>query len=75
MALLEGVPIAQTSFAIDALATHAGIAIESMTLEFGESLHEAGLEIFLYTVDTPEQIALARELGADGIISNFPDRI
>jgi glycerophosphoryl diester phosphodiesterase len=75
MALMEGVPIPMTTFAREAKATHAGIALDSMTNEFGEALHEAGLQIFLYTADSEEQIGLATELGADGIISNFPERI
>lgn len=75
MALLEGVPIARTSFAQDAGATHVGVSLDSMTREFGESLHQAGIDVFVYTADTAEQISLAKELGADGIISNFPDRI
>ena len=75
MALMEAVPITRTAFAQEARATHAGIALDSMTSEFGEALHRAGLLIFLYTADTSEQIDLAKALGADGIISNFPERI
>ena len=75
MALMEAVPITKTAFAREAKATHAGIALDSMTNEFGERLHEAGLQVFLYTADSVEQIGLARELGADGIISNYPERI
>lgn len=75
MTLMEAVPISRTAFAQEARATHAGIALDSMTGEFGEALHQAGLYLFLYTADTNEQIGLARALGADGIISNFPERI
>ena len=75
MALMEAVPITKTAFAQEARATHAGIALDSMTNEFGEALHDVGLQVFLYTADSEEQISLARELGADGIISNFPERI
>jgi glycerophosphoryl diester phosphodiesterase len=75
MALMEAVPITRTAFAQEARATHAGIALDSMTGAFGEALHQAGLRVFLYTADTNEQIGLARALGADGIISNFPERI
>jgi glycerophosphoryl diester phosphodiesterase len=75
MALMEAVPVTRTAFAQEARATHAGIALDSMTSEFGEALHQAGLPVFLYTADTKEQIGLAKALGADGIISNFPERI
>jgi glycerophosphoryl diester phosphodiesterase len=75
MALIEAIPISETGFAQEARATHAGVALDSMTSEFGRALHHAGLHIFLYTADTLEQIKAAKELGADGIISNFPERI
>ena len=75
MALLGAVPIVQTAFAQDSGATHAGIALDSMTSEFGNTLHRAGFKIFVYTADTTQQIDLAKKLGVDGIISNFPERI
>jgi glycerophosphoryl diester phosphodiesterase len=75
MALMEGVPISKTAFAREARVTHAGIALDSMTAEFCEALHGDGLVVFLYTADTEEQISVAAALGADGIISNFPERI
>lgn len=35
---------------------------------------EAGMPTFVWTVDTPADIRGALELGADGIVSDFPDR-
>jgi glycerophosphoryl diester phosphodiesterase len=75
MALLEGVPIAQVAFATEAGATHAGLALDSTTAPFVNALHNVQLQVFVYTADTAEQIDLAIQLGADGIISNFPDRL
>jgi glycerophosphoryl diester phosphodiesterase len=75
MALIEAVPVKGAEFAIEAGATHVGAALDSMTREFGEMLHKAGFQVFLYTADSHEQISLAKTLGADGIISNFPERI
>lgn len=75
IALLEGVPVRQAAFALDAEATHAGVSIECLTAAFVQTLHEAGLQVFVYTVDDPRQIALARACGVDGIISNYPDRL
>jgi glycerophosphoryl diester phosphodiesterase len=75
MALFEGVPVAPTSFAADARATHAGIALDSATPDFVHRLHRGGIQIFVYTADTDCQIDLARSLGVEGIISNFPERI
>lgn len=75
MALLEGVPMTLAAFALEAGATHAGLALDSTTPQVVNALHEVRLPVFLYTADSAEQIDLAIQLGADGIISNFPDRL
>ncbi|HKR27250.1 MAG TPA: glycerophosphodiester phosphodiesterase [Acidobacteriaceae bacterium] len=75
IALLEGVPVHQAAFALDAQATHAGVSIESISAGFVQELQAAGLQVFVYTVDDPQQIAFARSCGVDGIISNYPDRL
>lgn len=75
IALLEGVPVEQTAFARDAQATHAGLAIGSLSNSFVRKLHDAGFRVFTYTVDEPEEIAYAKGCNVDGIISNYPDRL
>jgi glycerophosphoryl diester phosphodiesterase len=75
MALLEAVPVQPTAFAIDSKATHVGLAFDCLTVPFVQALHQAGLQVFTYTVNEPADIARARTVGVDGIISNFPDRI
>lgn len=75
MALIEALPISEISFAREAGATHVGIALDSLTSGFAARLHDAGFKVLVYTPDTPHEIALAAELRADGIISNFPDRV
>ena len=37
--------------------------------------HENGVEVFVWTIDEPDDIEFAKSLGVDGIVSNFPDRI
>ena len=75
MALMECVPICGAAFALDAGASMAGLAQDSATPEFIAALHRAGLDVFLYTVNETGQIQRAIALGADGIISDYPDRI
>jgi glycerophosphoryl diester phosphodiesterase len=75
MALLEAVPIHPTAFAIDSKATHVGLAFDCLTAPFVQALHHADLQVFTYTVNDPADIARARAVGVDGIISDFPDRI
>ena len=75
MALIEGVPVRPTAFALEARVTHVGSALDSTTDSFVEALHAAHISSFVYTADTTEQIGTALALGVDGIISNFPDRL
>ena len=37
--------------------------------------HELGIEVLAWTVNEPAQIARLLDLGVDGIISDFPDRV
>ena len=75
MALIEGVPVSGSAFAIEAKATHVGIGLDSATPDFVAALHRASLQVWVYTVNDPRLIAQAIALGVDGIISDFPDRI
>jgi glycerophosphoryl diester phosphodiesterase len=40
-----------------------------------QELQAQGIKVFVFTLDEPEDIARMKELGVDGIISNFPERI
>ena len=75
MALIEAVPVTMTAFALEAKVTHVGVSMDSVTNEFVKALHDANLLIFVYTVNNPRLIDAAKDLGADGIISDYPDRI
>lgn len=75
IALLEATPVNMTAFALDAKATHAGLSIHSLSHRFVEQLHNAGIQVFTWTADEPEQIEFAKACGVDGIISNYPDRL
>jgi glycerophosphoryl diester phosphodiesterase len=75
LALLHAAPVDKTRFAIDAQATHAGINIEFATAELVSALHNSGLQVFVYTVNKPEDIAAMKALRVDGIVSDYPDRV
>lgn len=74
-ALIEWVPASGTAFAREARATLVGLSFASATPVFIAALHDAGLEVLLYTVNEPKLIHRAIQLGADGIISDYPDRV
>jgi glycerophosphoryl diester phosphodiesterase len=75
LALIEAVPISPVAFARQAQVTHVGLSIDSVTAAFVNALKADGLKVFGYTADDPRDIALLRDLGVDGIISNYPDRL
>jgi glycerophosphoryl diester phosphodiesterase len=75
MALMECIPISGVGLARNANATLAGLSLDCATADFIAALHDASLEVFLYTVNDPRLIHCAIELGADGIISDYPERI
>ena len=37
--------------------------------------HQAGLQIYVYTVNEPQDIEQLRSWGVDGVFSDFPDRV
>jgi glycerophosphoryl diester phosphodiesterase len=75
IALIDAVPVSLTGFAGEAEANIAGIGLHSLVPEFVESLHDAGLGVFAYTVNEPRDISRVSALGVDGIVSDFPDRL
>jgi glycerophosphoryl diester phosphodiesterase len=75
MALMECIPVSGAAFARDAQAALVGLSADSATPEFIAALHHAGHQVMVYTVNEPSLIHRAIQSGADGIISDFPDRV
>jgi glycerophosphoryl diester phosphodiesterase len=74
-ALIELIPPTGPAFARKACATLVGLSFASATPAFIVALHDAGLEVLLYTVNEPKLIRNAIQLRVDGIISDYPDRV
>ena len=49
--------------------------IDSVTERRIQELHAAGLRVFVYTVNDLADIQLMKNMGVDGIFSDFPDRV
>ncbi len=47
--------------------------LDRVNASFVQRAHARGLKVFPYTVNTPQQIARMRDLGVDGVFTNFPD--
>ncbi|MGZ6276873.1 MAG: glycerophosphodiester phosphodiesterase, partial [Syntrophales bacterium] len=57
----------------DAYSVHAQISIASA--RFIARAHERGLKVFVYTVNSPEEIDRLQSLGVDGIFTDFPELV
>ncbi|MBI4349352.1 MAG: hypothetical protein HY553_21110 [Elusimicrobia bacterium] len=69
----------EPSRALEAAVRLRAEAIEPIALQpglaaFAESAHAAGMKVYVYTVDSARAAVLAAASGADGILTNTPDR-
>jgi glycerophosphoryl diester phosphodiesterase len=74
-ALITGIPIGLAGFAEKIKATAVNLNVEFINQEFIADAHRRGLKVFVFTVDDPDDIKKMKQLGVEGIFSNFPDRL
>jgi glycerophosphoryl diester phosphodiesterase len=74
-ALIEKVPrgLAQFVENLGAWSLHA--SKRCVTPKLVADAHSRGLKIFVFTVNSPKDIALMQALGVDGVFSDYPERI
>lgn len=53
-------------------AEYYGVFVEAVTADTVRTIHESGRRVFVWTVNTPEQMDNVRRMGADGIVTNDP---
>ncbi|HMH70074.1 MAG TPA: glycerophosphodiester phosphodiesterase family protein [Candidatus Saccharimonadales bacterium] len=73
-ALIVGIPLTYAAFAQELGSVSVNLDAEFITREFVEDAHERNLEVFVFTVNDERDVRRLRDLGVDGIFSNFPDR-
>jgi len=56
-------------------ASHVGLHYSTLTPPLLQTYHNLGRQVFVYTVNDPKDIRRMREMGVDGIVSDYPDRI
>jgi len=67
---IDAIPIAKE---LNAVAINP--YFEKLNVEVAKQIHDAGFKIYTWTVNEPEDIKAIKELGVDGIITNFPERV
>ena len=74
-ALSGSLPVDLARFAekLGAYSVHS--SIDCIDRRFVEDAHRRGLKVYVYTVNHPEELAWMRELGVDGVFTDYPDRI
>lgn len=73
--LVYGYPLHCIGIARRLGAVSVHIDIDAVSKDRISRMHQAGLKVYVYTVDDPADIATLREWGADGVFSNFPERV
>lgn len=60
----------------DSYADILGCAVsEEITEEMLRAVHMRGMQVWVWTVDKPEDMERLAKMGVDGIISNYPERL
>ncbi len=64
----------RVQIAVDLDAWSLNPLLSSVSKQEIDDAHQAGLRVLVYTVNSAEDITRMRDLGVDGIFTNFPDR-
>lgn len=73
--LLAAKPLDYARIAQDMKADGIMPFFEFLDEKFVQDAHQRGLKVITWTVDRPEDIKKVMDMGVDGIISNYPDRL
>jgi glycerophosphoryl diester phosphodiesterase len=73
--LLDGIchtypAIAET---VNAYSVHQNV--DYIDDRFVRDAHDRGLQVFVYTVNSPEEICTMASMGVDGVFTDYPDRV
>jgi len=74
-AMMVGLPMDDAEFAESLGAYSVHLSIEFIDRRFVKDAHARDLRVFVFTVDHPEDIDKMRELGVDGVFTNYPERV
>lgn len=63
------------SFARDLGAFSIHPSLDCINAALVDEAHSSGLQVYVYTVNRPEELAAMHKLGVDGVFTNFPERV
>lgn len=73
--LLSGIPVNLGAFASDSKAQIAVVDAECITQRFVDDIHERGVLVYVFTINSKEDLMRVVSYGVDGIITDYPDYI
>lgn len=74
-ALIEAIPIGYAEFAQKVNAYSVNVSLEFINKEFIDDAHARKMKVFVWVVNDVKDIRRMKDLGVDGIFSNYPDRL
>ena len=74
-ALINGIPSNYAAFAQELGAYSVHQSLRFINDEFVRDAHRRGLKVFVYTVNSTEDIERMAALNVDGVFTNYPDRV
>ena len=73
--LIYGLPWDYLSSALSLQADLVIPSLDYVDANLVKSVQQQGLQVWVYTVNLPDDIELMRGLGVDGIFTNYPERV
>ena len=73
--LLDGVPVNYPAIAEELNAYSINQNIHFINSKFVKDAHDRGFKVFVYTVNTHDDIKKMIAIGADGVFTDYPDRV
>lgn len=73
--LTDGDPVQALETARELGAEAINPSVGAVSAEAVDALHEAGFKVYVWTVNEPEQFQALRNMGVDGVFSDYPDRM
>lgn len=67
---LDAIPVAKE---LNAVAINP--YFKRLDMEVADEIRDAGFKIYTWTVNEPQDIEAMKQIGVDGIITNFPERV
>ena len=73
--MMVGLPVDDAKFAEDLGAFSVHVSLEFVDRQFVDDAHSRNLNVYVFTVNHPEDIARMYHLGVDGVFTDFPERV